>query len=290
MAQKFGGKFSPGAPAEAGRFRGRRALRTNVAARLMYLAPVPLAMAGVGEVMAGDAPGMLVELGGAGLLFLSAFLLNDGLKAEAAYDARTVARPPAIPRKLFAMAATGAGVFLGAGLAGGGVVSGLIFGGAAAVAQLVAFGIDPLRRKGGDGASTFDTDRVARAIDEAEATVAEILTSARQIGDRQIEGRVERMTAAVREVFRTVEEDPRDLSRARKFLGVYLTGARDATTKFAQIYSRQRDPQAREDYVALLEDLEGSFRAHRDTLLRDDKTALDVEIEVLRERLHREGV
>ncbi len=292
MARKYGGAYSPNSPTNPGaRFRGRRAHRTSIGAKLMYLAPVPLALAGIGEVMQGDASGMVVELGGAGLLFLSAILLNGGLKAQAAYDDRTVARPPAIPRKGFAVAATGLGVFLAAGLAtSGGVISGVIFAIVAASAQLLAFGLDPRRAKGTDGASDFDTDRVARAIDEAEATVAEILKSARQIGDRHLEGRVEQMTSAVREVFRTVEDDPRDLTRARKFLGVYLTGARDATDKFAQLYSRRQDQQARAEYVALLDDLEQSFRQHREVLLKDDKTALDVEIEVLRERLQREGI
>ncbi|MEM8869182.1 MAG: 5-bromo-4-chloroindolyl phosphate hydrolysis family protein [Pseudomonadota bacterium] len=288
MAQQFGGKYSPNASTEENRFRGRRAQRVNIAARAMFVAPIPLAIAGVGEVLSGDAIGMLLELGGAACLFLSALLLNEGLKAEAAYDDRTLARPPAIPRKLFAVAATGAGVLLGS--LSGGMITAAIFAAVAAAAQVVAFGFDPTRRKGGDGASDFDTDRVARAIDEAEQTVAEILAAARRIGDRHIEGRVERMTGAVREVFRTVEADPRDLSRARKFLGVYLTGARDATTKFAELYMNRQDQQARADYVALLDDLEQSFRKHREDLLKDDKTALDVEIEVLRERLEREGV
>ncbi|MEM8788198.1 MAG: 5-bromo-4-chloroindolyl phosphate hydrolysis family protein [Pseudomonadota bacterium] len=291
MAQRYGGQFSPGAAADAepgARFRGRRAAKVNIAARAMYAAPIPLFLAGIGEVMQGDALGMLAELGGAGLLFLSAILLNEGLRAEAAFDARAIARPPAIPRKLFAIAATALGVALGAGL--GSLVTGAVFGLVAGGAQWLAFGLDPMRRKGIEGASDFDANRVAEALDNAEQTVSDILAAARQIGDRHLEGRVERMLAAVRDVFRTVEEDPRDLTRARKFLGVYLTGARDATQKFAQLYTRRADPQAKAEYVALLDDLETSFRAHREDLLRDDKTALDVEIEVLRERLHREGV
>ena len=53
---------------------------------------------------------MLGELGAFAGLMLSAWLLNEGLRAEDAYDARAVARPPAIPRKLFAAVLTGASV------------------------------------------------------------------------------------------------------------------------------------------------------------------------------------
>ncbi|MEM8740896.1 MAG: 5-bromo-4-chloroindolyl phosphate hydrolysis family protein, partial [Pseudomonadota bacterium] len=85
-------------------------------------------------------------------------------------------------------------------------------------------------------------------------------------------------------------EDPRDLSRARKFLGVYLTGARDATVKFAEVYAKTRDEAARTEYEALLKDLERSFETHRAGLLDDNRSALDVEIEVLRKRLKQEGL
>ena len=257
----------------------------------MFFVPLPLLFAGLGEIMGGDAMGMVVELGAFAILILGAVLLNEGLKAEEAYNTRTIARPPAIPRKAFSIVCTAAGVGLTAWLAAGyGLISGVLFGAVAGVAHLFAFGLDPLRKKGMEGVSEFDTDRVARAIDEAEKTVGEILTAARRFGDRRLEGRVEEMLASVREVFRAVEQDPRDLTRARKFLGVYLRGARDATIKFADLYSQNQDQQARTDYEALLTDLDTSFRTHRQELLNDNRSDLDVEIEVLRERLQREGV
>jgi hypothetical protein len=73
-------------------------------------------------------------------------------------------------------------------------------------------------------------------------------------------------------------------------MGVYLKGARDATIKFADIYARNREPAARADYEALLSDLETSFTAQREVLLLDDRSDLDIEIEVLRDRLKQEGV
>jgi 5-bromo-4-chloroindolyl phosphate hydrolysis protein len=60
--------------------------------------------------------------------------------------------------------------------------------------------------------------------------------------------------------------------------------------KFADLYAQTRDPKARADYEALLDDLERNLRHGRRRLLLDDRTNLDIEIEVLRERLEREGV
>lgn len=105
-----------------------------------------------------------------------------------------------------------------------------------------------------------------------------------------MEARVERFQQSVREMLRTVEEDPRDLTASRKFLGVYLMGARDATIKFADIYARNRDSAAKSDYLMLLTDLEENYIAKTRKLLEDSNSDLTVEIDVLRDRLQREGV
>jgi len=91
-------------------------------------------------------------------------------------------------------------------------------------------------------------------------------------------------------MIRTVEEDPRDLTGARKFLGVYLMGARDASAKFAEHYKRTGDADARAHYEALLSDLEQNFAARTEKMLLDDRSDMDVEIKVLRDRLQREGL
>jgi 5-bromo-4-chloroindolyl phosphate hydrolysis protein len=91
-------------------------------------------------------------------------------------------------------------------------------------------------------------------------------------------------------MFRAVEESPRELTAARRYLGVYLMGARDATEKFADLYGRTRDATVKTDYLALLDDLERGMEAKRETLLISDRTDLDVEIEVLRDRLKRDGL
>ncbi|NBQ28548.1 MAG: hypothetical protein EBU18_11400, partial [Rhodobacteraceae bacterium] len=72
------------------------------------------------------------------------------------------------------------------------------------------------------------------------------------------------------------------------YLSVYLQGARDATIAFADLYGRTGDDQAKADYLALLDDLEGNFAARTQKLLADDRTDLTIEIDVLRDRLARE--
>ena len=87
-----------------------------------------------------------------------------------------------------------------------------------------------------------------------------------------------------------MEEDPRDLRRARKFLSVYLKGARDAAVKYAAAHEKRDDPEITRQFGLLLTDLEKSFTDQREKLLLDDRADLEVEIEVLRDRLKQDGV
>jgi hypothetical protein len=292
MAQRYGGKFSPDAPAStttaaappANPFDGRRPFKAGARSTVLFF----MALLFLPRAFSGSPSDLLTGLAATGLMLFSAWLTREGLKAEAAFDARTIARRPAFPRKMFGSALAGLSVAAGAFMGGMGTVLSVLFGLAAAGLHAGSFGLDPLRDKGAEGIDRFQTDRVARAVDEAEKHLAAMHDAASRIGERQILARVERFMTAARNLFRTVEADPRDLTAARKYLSVYLMGARDATVKFADLYARNRDPKAREDYLNLLDDLETTFADRSRRLLSDNRTDLDVEIDVLRERLKRE--
>jgi hypothetical protein len=257
-------------------------------ARLNMLFVAPLAIL----VSAFFQPpmGLALDLAAFGLLELAAWLTREGVKAHAAYDARRIARRPAFPRKIAGAVLTGAGLSLAGFSPGASLAAPAIYAVLGVALHLLAFGPDPLRDKGAGDIDLFQTDRVARAVQEAEKHLAAMAEAIRRTGDRALEARVERFQATARHMMRTVEDDPRDLTAARRYLGVYLLGARDATLKFADLYARNRDAQARADFIALLDDLERNFAARTATLLEDDRADLDIEIEVLRDRLAREGV
>ena len=298
MAQRYGGKYSPDspegdAPEEAERIRpshykGARVDPVGARSNVLFAPPIVLAATSLGDGAAQLASGLT----GAGVMLLGAWLLREGLRAEAAFAERRVARRPAIPRKIFAAGLAGLGVAIAVVSKADSMqfAAPLLYGLSAAALHLAAFGIDPLRSKGMEGVDTFQQDRVARAVQEAETYLTEMEDAVRRAGDRQVEARVERFHAKVSELIRTVEEDPRDLTAARRYLGVYLMGARDAAVKFADIYSRTQDRGAKSDFTMLLTDLEESFGQKTEKLLLDNNADLSVEIEVLRDRLQREGV
>ena len=289
MAERFGGKYSPGGspPPEAPRpFDGQTPARAGARVNLLFAAALPFAITAFFQ----QPTGLALDLGAFAVLILAGWLTRDGVLAHQAYDGRKVARRPAIPRKLFASVLTGAGLFLGGFVPGASLADPLIFAVVGLVLHLLSFGPDPLKDKGMAGVDSFQTDRVARAVQEGEAYLAAMKGAILRAGDRTLDQRVETFAATARKMFRTVESDPRDLTAARKYLTIYLMGARDATVKFADIYARNRDTQARSDYEALLGDLESNFTGQIQALMADDRTDLTIEIDVLRERLQREGV
>lgn len=288
MAQRYGGEFSPqGKPGPGGRppYHGKTRSRAGGRVNLLFLAPLPLALL----AFLGDPADLILRLLALGSLIAAAKLTRDGVLAHEEYDARKIARRPAIPRKLFASFLTGAGLFL-AGSVDASMMLAAAYGALGVGLHLFAFGLDPMRHKGMDDLDEFQTDRVARAVTEAEKHLSAMKNAIERTKDRRLEARLEQFTQTARDMFRTVEDDPRDLTAARKYMGVYLLGARDATAKFVDIYMRDPTGGARDDYETLLDDLEANFAARTRQFLNNDRTDLDVEIEVLRERLAREGV
>ncbi len=287
MAKRYGGKYSrdsddtvtgPRHRVEVDPVGGR--------ANLLFIPAVVLVFMSLND----GAQGLILGLIAAAILGGAAWMLREGLQAETAYHARKVSQRPALPRKIIASALTGLGVAVAAYKNEPGLLAPLLYGLAALGLHVSAFGIDPLTAKGMDGVDSFQKDRVARVVVEAEKHLTAMTSAILRAGDRKSQDRLTQFQATARTLIRTVEDDPRDLTGARKYLSVYLQGARDATIKFADIFATSKDPQARDDYLALLDDLDKNFAARTQKSLLEDKTDLTIEIDVLRERLSREGV
>lgn len=290
MAKRYGGKYSPttgqSTQSDSGSYARARVNPVGARANVLFVPAIVL----VATTFWGGPISLTLGLIGAGILTLAAYLLRGGLEAEAAYNERKVARRPAFPRKMAASVLTGLGIATATAAHDGGLIAIVLYGLAAAALHFTAFGPDPMKHKGMEGIDTFQQDRVARVVDEAEKHLNAMKDAVLRARDRQMESKVDAFQDVARDLIRTVEEDPRDLNAARKYLGVYLLGARDATSKFADIYSRTQDQKAREDYAQFLDEMTDNFAQRTRKLLIEDRTDLTIEIDVLRDRLAREGV
>ena len=290
MARSFGGRYSPDGQPRDHRDGGTPAPHAPIRHRLagrpkwVTIAASPFLLTAFFQ----PPLRMVAALAGFGLVAAGMWMTGEGLKAEAAYEIRRAARRPAFPRKLFGgvLAALGLGIGAAAPDAMGGA---MLIGIAGLALHWLAFGADPMRDKGiaeGD----FQQDRADRMIAEGEAHLVQMRQAIARTGDRRLQARVGRFAATVEDLFDRVRANPGDLSAARRYMGVYLMGARDATAKFADLYLHTGDATTRRAYESFLDDLEKDFSAKADRLLDGNRTDLDIEISVLRDRLAREGV
>lgn len=292
MAQRYGGSYSPTPVQEteakpaSGAYKGARVDPAGARSNILFVPAIPLVATSFND----GALGLSLAVAAGAVWILGAWLMREGLRGEAAFAARRVARRPALPRKIIGAVILGIGTAIASYKSDPGLLAPALFGALTTGLSLAAFGLDPMRDKGMEGVDTFQQDRVARVVDEAESYLSAMSDAIRRSGDRPAEARVAAFQGTVRDLISTVEEDPRDLTGARRFLGVYLLGARDATVKFADIYARTQDAKARKDFLSLLDDLEKNYAARTRAMLLEDRSDLTVEIDVLRERLQREGV
>lgn len=293
MSKKFGARYSPSnSPMANGRDMPllptgrppRHPLRWRTTA--ITLAASPLLIGG----FFGDALHMATNFVGFGVISAAMFMTREGLQAEAVYDARRVARRPALPRKSFGTVLTGLGLGISAYEPQAGTVLPALIGAIGASLHYLSFGADPRHDKGMEGIDAVQQDRVSRVVEEGEAHLAAMNDAILRLRDRRLEARVVMFSETARELFRRVQNNPASLTAARRYLGVYLQGARDATIKFVDHYGELPDPAVRAEYEALLADLETNFAARSRDILEGGRDDLDIEVQVLRERLAREGI
>ena len=165
------------------------------------------------------------------------------------------------------------------------------FGLAALLGCYLSYGFDPLAAKRFTDRDGVDvTDRVLEALTQAEQSIAVIEQSTRNIRNAELNSRLRRIVALARRVLTMLEEDPRDLRRARKFLNVYLDGAKQVTQGYAKTHARAASPELEDNFRRVLATIEEVFQEQQQKLLETDVTDLDVQIEVLTTQLKREGV
>ncbi len=258
---------------------------------LLFIFPIPLFMAVAVSLGRGDFSGVLGNASAALLLLTGALTLRKGLQAERAYNAKKVAMAPRFPLKLAAAIIVGVAVALAANIgADHSFMVAMSFGIGAAVGCVLAYGGDPRKEKVAKAGYGYTTAEVVEALEEAEQRVRKIESSRDHIHNEELKDRLSRIVALARKVLAVIEDDPRDLRRARKFLNTYLEGARRVTEGYAHTHKKTQSNELEESFRNVLVTIEEVFDEQHRRLLRNDVLDLDVQIEVLATQLKREGI
>jgi len=266
----------------------RAAMAGTAATIILFILPVPLVIKAVLALLGGKIFTAAWTLGVFAIMIVAATMIQRGKTAELNWRMKKIARMPRAPNKIMGSIILGGITFFAAWfLAKEGLFQSVGFGIAAGAGSLMLYGLDPLHSKGYDGA---DAAKVAEALDGARAQLERIEKAGMQISSYQDRDRVKSVVSNAEKVLDEIEADPKDLRRARKFLNVYLTGAVDVTEKYAAAEAKGNADELKDNFSRLLTDMDNVFREQHDKLLADDVLDLDVQMDVLRTRLTKEGV
>jgi 5-bromo-4-chloroindolyl phosphate hydrolysis protein len=258
---------------------------------LLYLLPVALIPATIIALVKGNLLGIIVNASGFALYVYAVWCLRKGLQAETALAHNPIARAPKWPLKMQAAIitalATGLVAWLGAGYS---LPVALMFAGGAFLGMYLSYGFDHRQKKKIADAQGYSGDEILRMLEESSQVIRSIERANKKIRNAELNRRIENICSIADRILAEIESDPRDIRRARKFLNVYLDGAKQVTEGYAQTHQQTQAGQLEQNFRNVLETIESVFQEQHQKLLEDDVFDLDVKIEVLTTQLKREGI
>ncbi len=258
---------------------------------LLFFLPLPLLGTIVVALARGYLGGVLSGALALALCLAGAFAVRRGLAEEREYQQKAVSLPPKVPLKFIGSLFVALSAFVAAWAAGHSFAIAACFGIGAMAGCYFAYGFDPRAEKAvAAGSHGYTTAEVVEALDEAHERVNKIERANQDIQNRELNERLARITESARKILAVIEEDPRDLRRARKFLNTYLEGAQKVTEGYVRSVGLTDSATLKNNFREVLETIENVFAEQYEKLLENDVLDLDVQIEVLRIQLEREGV
>jgi hypothetical protein len=253
-----------------------------VAGLLLFLVPLPVAAAAVVALARGQIWPLLGDTLGYGLFLGGALLVRRGLLFPA--GAAGVRGPVKLLGSALIGLATGVTAWLGVGHH---PAIAIAFALVALLGCYLTYGFDWFPVRSNDHA----LGKQARAaLEQAQETITAIEQAGRDIRQPDLGARLRRIIGLARAILNRLEDDPRDLRRARKFLNVYLDGVQRVVAGYAKTHQHISAPEIDAHFLRALITVEEVFREQQQALLASDLDELDVQLEVLTQQLQREGI
>jgi len=259
---------------------------------LLYLLPVPMLFLALWRMLAGNTSSALGFALSFGLCMLAATMVRKGLSIEnEAKRRKIVRRSSAVPYKAIGAGVLGVAIFIGAVLGAKiAFFSSVLLGIASVIGSIFVYGADPSRTAPDMPAVGVTSEEVLEILNEADEKILAIEAARGRIHNVELKDRLKNIVTGVREITAIVEDDPRDLRRARKFLRTYLDGAQRVTEGYADAHKYGEDGDLEDNFRNVLDTIETVIGDQKGKLLENNLTELDVQIEVLQLQLEKEGV
>ncbi len=262
-------------------------VKTGIKGTLLFLMPLPVLIGAIIHLLKGNVFSSIL----AGALFagfmITAVIARHGFKLESRFKQKKLARAPGMPFKSLAATllaiTTGLTAFM---LSGYTLLASILIGFVALIGFYLAYGVDPRQDKTGNISLGVNPDEVFEALEAAEAKIAIIESSRKDIKNIKFDQHLRRIIEKARGILKLIEDDPKDLYRARKFLKVYLDGTARVTESYAKTHGKDASTaELDKNFQEVLDSIESTFDEQHKKLLENDQLDLDVKIEVLKTQL-----
>lgn len=258
---------------------------------ILYALGLPMLGKAFYEIARGRFPDFAIALGLFVLFMFGATITRKGLKREAEFKTKRIAAAGGPPYKIMGgIVVVAATVLTSLFAARHGVFLAAAVGLGTALGYYLYYGLDVRGEKGVGSEAGVSVAEVEQALDEARGKIKRIEEAGKGVRNLDFRQKLRGLVASAQKVIGLIEEDPRDLRRARKFLVVYLDGAESVTKNYVATTAKAPSPDMDQRFGALLDDMHKTFDEQYQKLLQNDLLDLDVQMEVLQTRLKREGV
>jgi hypothetical protein len=258
---------------------------------LLYVLPTPLAFAMLVSLAKGNFATAMAAGAAYGLIAGGAFLNRRGLLEELVAPQRRFTRSWGLPNKYLAALCVAAGTVVAAsGAVGQGIWVSMTFGLLAVAGFHMAYRLPHPRSASGAPRPAVRDKVLQRALVQAELRILAIDKAALRIGNQELGRRLQRIAGQGREILDQVVARPQERFRARKFLNVYLEGAERVASRYVKTHRLAQGKELEQNFRNVLVEIETVFGRQLRELAEHDVFDLDVQIEVLRQQLEREGI
>ena len=252
---------------------------------LLYLFLVPLFMALVLALFQTNIKAFILNSFSFFLFLSVATLAKKGFVQEKVYHDSTFTKAPKLPYKMFAGYLLGGATFFTAFITGEQpFVKSLFLALIATLGYYLLYGFDPKKDKLenlGDVSAEF----VLESIKEAKAKLASVRENLNKIKDNTLHEKITQAVQKASHIIQTIQDDPKDVRVARKFLIVYLDGIKKVTQSYTELEESDITVSTKERLHTLMDDVQEKFDQELVRLKNNNAFNLDVHIDVLKEQI-----
>ncbi len=253
---------------------------------LLYIFAIPFIISVIVALFAMDIKAFMLN-GIAMVLYMGVlYLSNKGFSQEAHYHQSILAKAPKIPYKLFSSLLLAIVVFYTSfAISQKAIIQSAFISLISIVGYYLYYGFDPKTDKLsnlGDISQEFVLETIAEATNKLDF----IQTKLSYIKKYSLKSKIENAINLSQEILQTIQQDPKDIRVARKFLMVYLDGIKDVIVSYSELDSDDISDGTHTKLEELFDDIQDRFDKELERLKNNNQFDLDVNIDTLKTQIN----